>query len=160
MRVRVGGKPLFAIQAPNAILFFRDCFQCAYIGPTGFFRHPLSGAPHVFHVRRHQLRQKVGFQLLASVRLQHMNGRIRHVHRAHHPDLGLREHVTERVLHQLRYVPRPTMGIFPMAHRVNLKVLEPNLFHLVIGRMVFDTVEVAAEAVALLQHWRVLVDQT
>jgi hypothetical protein len=45
-----------------------------------------------------------------------------------------------------------------MAHRVNLKVLEPNLFHLVIGRVVFQTVAVAAIAVALLELGRVAVD--
>ena len=44
-----------------------------------------------------------------------------------------------------------------MAHRVELEVAEGDLLHLAIGRVVFDPVLVAPEAVARVQHRRMLV---
>ena len=44
-----------------------------------------------------------------------------------------------------------------MAHGVKLEIAERDLFHFAIGRMVIDPVLVAAEAVARMQHRRMLV---
>ena len=44
-----------------------------------------------------------------------------------------------------------------MAHGVQLEILESDLLHLMIGRVIFDAVSVATIPVALLQHRRVAI---
>ena len=45
-----------------------------------------------------------------------------------------------------------------MAHGVQLEVLETDLLHLVIGRVILDAIEIATISIALLQHGRIAID--
>ena len=73
------------------------------------------------------------------------------------PELALHEQVLEPVFRDGRQWTIPAEHAAAMAHGVELEVAEGNLFHLAVGGMIGDAVLVAAEAVARLQHRRILI---
>ncbi len=77
--------------------------------------------------------------------------------RAHQPELGLHEQVLQRVFGDRRQRAIHAERAGAMAHGVELEVAERDRFHVAVGGMIVDPVLVAAEAVARLQHRRVLV---
>ena len=77
--------------------------------------------------------------------------------RAHQPELGLHEQILQRVFGDRRQRTVHAERAGAMAHGMELEIAEGDLFHLAIGGMIVDPVLVAAEAVARMQHRRMLV---
>ena len=110
--------------------------------------------------RRVLAQQPVEQQLLQrrrAVALDDEVGGVGHRDRAHQAELGLHEEIGDAVLHQRMRRLAHAQHAGAMAHGVHAELLEGDLLHLAIGRVVVDPVLVAAEAVARLQHRRMLV---
>ena len=129
----------------------------ADIGAAGLLGHELRALEHD---RRVLAEQPVEQQLLQRRRAEALDdevGGVRHRDRAHQAELGLHEEIGDAVLHQRMRGLLHAQHAGAMAHGVHAEVVEGDLLHLAVGGMVVDPVLVAAEAVARLQHRRMLV---
>jgi len=77
--------------------------------------------------------------------------------RAHQAELGLHEQILQRVFGDRRQRTIHAERAGAMAHGVELEIAKGDLLHFAIGAVIVDPVLVAAEAVARMEHWRMLV---
>ena len=99
------------------------------------------------------------FERLVAKARQQLGAAVGDVDRATQTELGLIEQEGEGVLGDHRIGLRPAQNALANRHRVNAEFAERSALELAIGRMVLDPLDVAAEAIALVQLRHVAVGQ-
>ena len=161
--VGMAAEPFLAMELPalDAVGADTDALglglERADVGAAGLLGHELRALQHGGRVLAQQPVEQQLLQRRGAVALDDEVGGVGHRHRAHQAELGLHEEIGDAVFHQRMGGLRHAQHAGAMAHGVHAEVLEGDLLHLAIGGMVVDPVLVAAEAVARMQHRRVLV---
>ena len=152
----VGAEPFLAMQAPVPAVGHRAQFVGTDVGAAGLFRHELRALHQLGGIQRNHATPVLLAQLLGAV-AQHQHGReFGDGQRTHQAELGLREEIVQGELDEGGNARRPAED-GAMRCGVQAELVEADPFHLVIGRMMLDPLLVAAEAVAVVQHRRMLV---
>jgi hypothetical protein len=152
----VGAEPLLAVQAPVATVGHGAKFVGADVRAARLLRHELRALHQFGGIEGDHAPAVLLAQLLGAV-AQHQHGReLGDGERAHQAELGLREEIMQRELDHRRDAGRPAEDR-PVRCGVQAELVEAHLLHLVVGGMMLDPLHVAAKAVAVVQHRRMLV---
>jgi hypothetical protein len=150
-------EPFGAGEPPFAVLHPRDSLDRADVGAAGALGHELRALPQHGRVGRQHFWQQVFPERRVGEFPDQMDRGVGDADRAHQPELGLHELILKRVFGDRRQRTVEAERAAAVAHGVELKIAEGDLFHLAIGAVVIDKVFVAAKAVARVQNRRMLV---
>jgi hypothetical protein len=128
----------------------------ADVGATRLLGHELRALQQLGGIERDHALAVLLAQLGRAVAQHQHGGELGDGERAHQAELGLREEVVQGELHQRRHAGRPAEDR-PMRRGMQAELVEADLLHLAIGGVMLDPLHVAAEAVAVVQHRRMLV---
>ncbi len=142
------------------IAFLHRCRgQLADVGAAFLLGHELAALGQLAHVGLGEAVEISGLQRLVAEIRQQLGASVGDIDRAAQAELGLVEQKREGVLGHHGIFVRPAQNALAQRHRVNAELAEGGALQLAIGRMIFDPLRVAAEAVALMQHRHVPVGE-
>ena len=157
--VGIGAEPFLAMQPPVIAFLHGRRGQRADVGAAFLLGHELAALGQLAHVGLGQAVEIARLQGVAAEIVQELGATVGDVDRAAHAEFGLVEQEREGVLGDDGIFVRPAHDALADRHRVNAELAERGLLQFAIGRMIFDVLGIAPEAVALVQHRRMAVGQ-
>ena len=157
--VGIGAEPFLAGQTPM-IAFLHSCgSELADVGAAFLLGHELAALGQLAHVGLGQAIEIFCLQRIAAEIRQQLGAAVGDIDRAAEAELGLIEQKRKCVLGDNRVSVAPAQNALADRHRVNAELRERDLLQFAIGRVIFDPLHVAAEAVARVQDRRVAIGE-
>ncbi|OIQ64961.1 hypothetical protein GALL_534860 [mine drainage metagenome] len=158
-RVCVGAEPFFARQPPVMAFLHSGRGECADVGAAFLFGHELAALGQLAHIGLREAIQISRLQRLAAEIRKQLGAAIGDIDRAPQTELGLIEQKRKGVLGNNRVFLRPAQNALAKRHRMYAELAKRGTLEFAIGRMIFDPLDIAAKAVALMQHRHVPVGE-